>query len=108
VLIARLLVMLIPVIGLIYPLVRFAPALYGLQIQRRIFRLYGELRFLEKDLEAHAPGKDIGDLSVRLDRLEEKANRLRVPVFYSSMLYTLRMHIALVRGRMERFRKQGE
>jgi TRAP transporter TAXI family solute receptor len=108
VLIGRLLVLLIPVVGVIYPLVRFAPALYGLQIQRRIFRLYGELRFLEKDLEAHASEKDIGDLSERLDRLEEKANHLRVPAFYSNMLYTLRMHIALVRERMERFRKKGE
>ena len=108
VLIGRLLVLLIPVVGVIYPLVRFAPALYGLQMQRRIFRLYGELRFLEKELESHGPGQDIGDLSARLDRLEEKANRLRVPVFYANMLYTLRMHIALVRARMERFREKGE
>jgi TRAP transporter TAXI family solute receptor len=107
VLIGRLLVLLIPVVGVIYPLVRFAPALYGLQMQRRIYRLYGELRFLEKDLESHGAGQniDIGDLSSRLDRLEEKANRLRVPVFYLNMLYTLRMHISLVRERMERLEK---
>jgi TRAP transporter TAXI family solute receptor len=108
VLVDRLVVLLIPLVGVIYPLVRFAPALYGMQMQRRIYRLYGELRFLEKDLGSHDAGENIGDLSSRLDRLEEKANRLRVPVFYSNMLYTLRMHIALVRQRMERFREKGE
>jgi hypothetical protein len=33
----------------------------------------------------------------RLDRLEEQANHLRMPVAYSSMLYELRTHIDLVR-----------
>ena len=37
----RLLVILIPVIGIIFPLMRFIPALYGWIIRRRIFRLYG-------------------------------------------------------------------
>jgi hypothetical protein len=108
VLVDRLLVLLIPLVGVIYPLVRFAPALYGMQMQRRIFRLYGELRFLERDLGSYGSGQNIGDLSSRLDRIEEKANRLRVPVFYSNMLYTLRMHIALVRQRMEKAREMGE
>jgi TRAP transporter TAXI family solute receptor len=107
VLVNRLLVLLIPLVGVIYPLVRLAPAVYGLQMQRRIFRLYGELRFLEKDVESHGVGQGIGDLSSRLDRIEEKANRLRVPVFYSNMLYTLRMHIALVRERMTRLGEKG-
>jgi TRAP transporter TAXI family solute receptor len=108
VLVDRLLVLLIPLIGVIYPLVRFTPVLYGLQMQRRIFRQYGELRSLERDLESHGAGQNIGDLSSRLDRLEEKANRLRVPVFYLNVLYTLRMHIELVRERMERFGEKGK
>ena len=108
VMVDRLLVLLIPLVGVIYPLVRFAPALYGMQMQRRIFRLYGELRFLERDLESYGAGQNIGDLSSRLDRLEEKANRLRVPVFYSNMLYTLRMGISLVRERMKRISERGE
>jgi hypothetical protein len=102
VLIGRLLILLIPVAGVIYPLLRFLPALYGWGMRRRIFRLYGELRFLEHDLESRHPGQSGGDLTVRLERLEERVNHMRVPVFYSNMLYTLRMHIILVR---ERFKK---
>ncbi len=44
-------------------------------------------------------------LNERLDRLEEKANHIRVPEFYANLLYTLRMHIALVRERMTRLEK---
>jgi hypothetical protein len=107
VLAGRLLILLIPVVGMIYPLVRFMPALYGFKMQLRIFRLYGHLRFLEKDLESRGDKQTIGDLVAQLDKLEDKANHLRVSLFYSNMLYTLRMHIKLVRERMERSRDKG-
>lgn len=102
VLIGRLLILLIPLIGVIYPLVRFLPALYALEIRWRINRLYGELRFLENNLESRSAGQGIGDLNERLDRLEEKASRFRVPLFYANQLYTLRMHITLVRERLRK------
>jgi TRAP transporter TAXI family solute receptor len=101
-LIGRLVILLIPVAGVIYPLVRFLPALYGWGMRRRIFRLYRELRVLEKDLESRRPGQSGGDLTTRLERIEERANHLRMPVFYSNMLYTLRMHIVLVRERLKK------
>ena len=97
----RLLFLLIPVVGVIYPLARFLPAVYGMQMQRRISRLYGELKMLENEAEARDAASGMGDLIGRLARLEGRANRLRVPVFYSNMLYTLKTHIALVRGRLK-------
>jgi TRAP transporter TAXI family solute receptor len=103
VLIDRLLILLIPLFGVIYPLLRFMPALYGWEMRLRIFRLYRELRTLEKDLESRGAGQGIGDLNEWLERLEEKANRLRVPLFYANQLYTLRMHITLVRERLMRW-----
>jgi TRAP transporter TAXI family solute receptor len=102
VLIGRLLILIIPVAGLIYPLVRFFPGLYGWEMRRRIFRVYGELRFLEQDLESRRGGQITGDLTARLDRLEEKANSLRVSLYYSNMLYTMRSHIRLVRESLKR------
>jgi len=38
----------------------------------------------------------------RLDRLEQQANRLRMPVAYASMLYMLRNHIDLVRESLKK------
>jgi TRAP transporter TAXI family solute receptor len=100
VLVNQLLVLLIPVVGVLYPLLRLFPALYGWQIQRRIFRLYGELRFLEHDLDTRAAGQSIDDLNSRLDRIEEQAHRLRAQGIYANMRYTLWMHITMVRERL--------
>jgi hypothetical protein len=86
----------------IYPLLSFLPRLYDWEMQRRIFRLYGELRFIEQELDSRPAGKTVGDLPARLDRLEAITNGLRVPVSYANMLYTLRMHITLVRERLKR------
>jgi hypothetical protein len=36
-------------------------------------------------------------VNAALDELEQKASHLRVPLSYSDLLYTLRVHIALVR-----------
>lgn len=104
VLIDRLLILLIPLFGVIYPLLRLMPAIYGWEMRWRIFRLYRELRLLEKDLGTRSAGQGIGDLNEWLGRLEEKANFLRVPLFYANQLYTLRMHIKLVRERLMRWK----
>ena len=69
--------------------------------------MYGELRLLEDEMaNARDSGRrDMREVITRLDRLEEQANHLRVPVAYASMLYMLRNHIDLVR---EGVRKHAE
>ncbi|MDQ1346384.1 MAG: TRAP-type uncharacterized transport system, substrate-binding protein [Pseudomonadota bacterium] len=94
----RVLFVLIPIVGIIYPVVRFLPSLYGWSMRRRIYRLYGELKHLETDLERRGPDRPVGDLEVRLTELEHRANRMRVPVTFAHVLYELRLHIGLVRS----------
>ena len=54
VLVSQLLLVLLPIIGVAYPLLRVLPALYEWGMRRRIYNLYGELKFLEAALEAPA------------------------------------------------------
>jgi hypothetical protein len=97
-LIGKLIILFIPILGVLYPMIRFLPRLYDWTIRSKIFRMYGELRFLEVELTgSRGTGCDAGEMLARLDRLEEQANHLKVPVAYSSMLYELRTHIDLVR-----------
>jgi TRAP-type uncharacterized transport system substrate-binding protein len=96
----RLLILLIPIVGVLYPMMRLLPMLYDWFMRRKITRLYGELRFLEHEMETRGNADRIGDMTARLDLLEKQANRLRVPAAYVSMLYMLRNHIALVRQRL--------
>ena len=57
-LVAKLLVLLIPIVGVIYPLLRFVPAIYGWSMRRKTSRFHEELRFLEDELEAGLAAQD--------------------------------------------------
>ena len=98
----RLLILMIPIVGIVYPALRLLPPLYAWSMQRRIVRLYGELKLIEADLDDRGDGKEAGDLVGRLDGLERSANQLQVPVLFSATLYTLKHHIGLVRQRLDR------
>ncbi len=102
VLVQQLLVVLIPVVGVLYPLLKSAPAAYDWAMQRRVFNLYSELEVLEHELAARSAQEGVGDLAARLDRLEERASRARLPVSFRAQLHTLRFHITLVRQRLQR------
>jgi hypothetical protein len=100
VLASQFLVLLIPIFGVAYPLLRSAPTLYAWNMRRRIFRLYGELKFIEVELDA-CGGHASEELRSRLQRLEERANHLFVPFAFAPFLYQLRNHIGLVRERFD-------
>ena len=99
-LVGHLLVLLIPIVAVLYPLMRFLPALYGWLMRRKIARLYGELRFLEDEITGGGGPTDAAQLMARLDQLEKQANQLRMPIAYESMMYLLRNHIGVVRNRL--------
>jgi TRAP-type uncharacterized transport system substrate-binding protein len=99
---SQLLLLLIPLLGIAYPLMRVAPGLYGWGMRRRIYRLYGELRLLDAQLDTRDPGAPVDDLRAELDQLERYANRMHTPLAFSQMLFILRDHINLVRGRLEK------
>ena len=102
VLVGQLLILLIPVVGVLYPALRLLPALYGWSMRQRIFRLYGELKYLEAELEGRGAEQGVEDLGAQLDRLENRVNHFRVPVTFAYMLYNLRVHINLVRARIDK------
>ena len=98
----RLLLLLVPIVGVVYPLVRSLPALWAWTVRRRIFRLYGELKLVEIEMEGRLAPGSAGGLLARLDDLDERASRLRVPRGHVARAYTLRHHIRLVRERLEK------
>jgi TRAP transporter TAXI family solute receptor len=99
-LVGRLLILLIPIIGVLYPTIRLLPALYNWFMRSRISRLYGELKFLENEIAANGPGVDTNGLTARLNKLEKEANALKVPIGYVTMMYLLREQVAVVRDRL--------
>jgi TRAP-type uncharacterized transport system substrate-binding protein len=98
--VTRLLVLVLPVVGIIYPLWSLAPKIYHWQLQRRIDRIYSELKRLEFELRLGAPGLRDSVLA-RLDALDQRALNLRLPRTFGGVTYQLKAHIQLLRERVE-------
>jgi len=97
----QLLVLLVPVVGVIYPLLRFSPAIYSWLQHRRIYKLYSELMVLEGQMSS-SPLDSTQNYVERLNQLEDRASRLSLPMAYQPLLYALRLHVGVVRQRIEK------
>ncbi|MBP5987020.1 MAG: TAXI family TRAP transporter solute-binding subunit [Azonexus sp.] len=97
VLVDRLIVMLVPVFVLLIPLLKVAPAIYNWRVRSKVFRIYGELKFLEDDLKNHFDPARLADYRSRLDAIDDEASVLHVPLGFTDLTYTLREHVNLVR-----------
>lgn len=97
----RLLVILVPIIVLLVPGLKIAPDLYRWRITSRIYRWYGVLLALERDMHEHAEPEKRKELVKRLDAIEQGVNSLKVPRSYADQFYVLRQHIGFVRERLK-------
>jgi TRAP-type uncharacterized transport system substrate-binding protein len=97
VLVQQLLVLLIPIVGVAYPILQFSPRVYDWIQQRRIYMLYSELMRIEADMVSVLPRSDSKGLIECLDQLEHRANQLSLPQPYLPLLYSLKLHISMVR-----------
>lgn len=105
----QLVILLIPLLGLTYPLIKGLMALYGWSMQRRIYGLYGELHFLETELNKVAGRSVPVALELKMATLEAKVSRVKVAKKYMPLLYTLKesLHSAHLRMKQGRWRKGG-
>ncbi len=102
VLVERLFVMILPLVMVLLPLLKFAPAIYSWRVRSKIVRCYGDLKFLENDLRQHYKPPQHQEYVAHLERIENTASTLNIPLAFSDLLYTLREHINLVREELRR------
>jgi TRAP-type uncharacterized transport system substrate-binding protein len=98
----RMGVVLLPILAILIPLVKVAPAVYGWRIRARVYHWYGELKFLEVQLRDAPETAALPKVLERLDWIETQVNRIRLPLSFSNHLYFLREHIELVRNAIHR------
>lgn len=98
----RLLVMLIPLVAVLLPVMRLAPAVYAWRIKSRIYRWYGRLKQLEYELDLEGSQLDRAKAMARLDEIEQAVSHIRTPLAFSENLYNLRAHIELVRAKLSK------
>jgi hypothetical protein len=97
----RFLVVFVPTVIVLFPVLRFIPALYRWRIRRRIYRWYRELLALERDMMAQ-PSPDLREaLLGRIDQIETEVNKMKVPASFADQFYVLRVHIVFVHEQLK-------
>ncbi len=93
----RLKIMLVPLLTLLLPLIKIMPPTYRWRVRKKIYRWYRELQLLDDETHTNPSDENRMKLLQKLDNLEEEVRKVSVPLSYADELYSLRLHIGLVR-----------
>jgi TRAP transporter TAXI family solute receptor len=99
-LVDRLWIMLLPLIGLVIPLVKLVPPAYRWRIRKRLLNMYAELEAIDPLVHPVEDAADLTTRKQRLDRLDADSAIGTVPKSYTDDIYKLRRDIDLVRRRL--------
>jgi hypothetical protein len=66
-------------------------------MRSRIYRHYGDLGKLEREVAEAPSGASAPDWLKRLDAIESEVELIRTPLAFANQLYILREHVGLVR-----------
>ncbi len=92
----------LPIFLVTVMLLMWIPSFFNWKINAVLQNFYGELKFLESDIEPTASKRpiEIKKLLQRLDEIEAKVTALDLPNSHANRWYTLREHIARARGKL--------
>jgi TRAP-type uncharacterized transport system substrate-binding protein len=100
----RLIVMLIPLIIIAMPLMRIAPPIVRWRIRSRIWRWYGLLRDIERELSRRPESARVSGFKEQLRAVDlEVISATNVPKAYMEELYTLRLHLSHTREKLDEY-----
>ncbi|MEO8506109.1 MAG: TAXI family TRAP transporter solute-binding subunit [Betaproteobacteria bacterium] len=97
----RTLILIVPLLVVLVPLINFFPQIVRWRVRSRVYRWYGELALLERDVASHQGPPPLERWLATLDRIERAAAGIRIPASFASEAYTLREHIGFVRRAVE-------
>jgi len=90
-------VLAIPLLTLLFPLVRAAPPLYRWRVRRKIYVWYKDIRELEARGRALPTTEERKRILSELEDLQEEIGTMDVPLSYTDDLYRLRSHVEFVK-----------
>ena len=96
----RLLVIVIPLVVVIIPTLRLVPVIYRWRVRSRVYRWYGVLMAIEKEIFSDPTPEQKQEILRRLDRVEEAVNLIKMPLSFADQLFVLRSHVSMVRDRL--------
>jgi len=90
-------VLAIPLLTLLFPLVRVAPPIYRWRVRRKIYVWYEDLRALEERGRAADRDDQRDQVLDELEELQAEIGAVEVPLSYTDDLYRLRSHVEFVK-----------
>lgn len=93
----RMVILLVPLIVILVPAINFFPGFLRQRVRSRVYRWYGELALLERDVHTRAAPFPVDRWLSDLDRIEQAVEGIKMPASLASEAYTLREHVELVR-----------
>jgi hypothetical protein len=99
--------LLVPIIIILIPGLRFLPSLYRWRVDSRIHRRYAELMALERESLGEVTPERRAELVERLEEIERSVILRKIPGSHAEQLYQLREHIAFVRNNLAQATARG-
>jgi TRAP-type uncharacterized transport system substrate-binding protein len=99
-LVSRLLIVIVPLLVIIVPSLRYLPVLYRWRIDSRIHHRYGELMELERQTLGTLTQERRKELLDRLAAIEQLVISRKMPGSHAEQVYILREHIDFVRKKL--------
>ena len=96
----RLLVIAVPFFAFVLPTLKLIPRFIRWRDRNKILGRYAELKLLENRIRSGVSKSLYDEHIAELARIEEKVNRLKLPIEYANDVYGLRSHIQFVRERV--------
>ncbi len=100
-LVDRILIFVLPLLIVVVPASRMVAPLYQWRMRSRIYRWYGALMTLERQMLAQPDQEERLGIRRRLEEIEQSVNSLQLPLAFADQLYVLREHIGMVRVRFD-------
>lgn len=99
----RLLLILIPLLAIAIPVLKTIPSLLDFKERNRLYRRYGVLLELERDLRIRQLSElEIIEAYSKLDKIENDISTMKFPLDFTDRIYTLRQHVDYVRGQLKK------
>ncbi len=98
----RTMIFFLPLLALLIPLTKTVPQIYSWRIKNRIYRWYGELKFLETQLRNASRPEEFIVFLEKVEWIEEQVAHVSIPLSFSEHFYVLKEHIDLVQRKILR------
>lgn len=98
--ITRVTLLIVPLLVLLVPLFRFLPGVYSWSMRSRVYRRYKDLVAIDLEAAGDLTDERRAELLETLEHIDSEASAIRVPAKYREHVYTLRLHIGLVKQKL--------